>query len=160
MMWQLAITFACAACTMTTYAADASASSAPAVPAQTVAPSPLASLFAKPVVLRGTLGDMQVQLNVRPKEVADEGLEGNYIVFGRSGNILLAGETEDNTLFFEESENGTDISGQWDGSLQGDVLSGTWTSADGQITKPFSLRVLREETKTAAAKKASNRSSK
>jgi hypothetical protein len=167
MMRRLAIVLAFAAVAGAACAADANAPAAPALAptiapptAPTIAPSPLASLFARPVVLRGTLGDMQVQLNVRPKEVADEGLEGNYIVFGRSNNILLAGETEDNTLSFEESENGTDISGQWDGSLQGDVLSGTWTSADGQITKPFSLRALRDDTKTATARKTPNRSTK
>jgi hypothetical protein len=128
--------------------------------AQLAAPSPLTSLFIKPIVLRGTLGEVQVQVQLHPKEVADEGLEGNYFAFGRSGNILLAGETEEDTLFLEESENGTDISGQWEGKLQGDALTGTWTSADGQTSKPFSLRVLRDETSTASVRKTSNRSAK
>lgn len=157
-MRRLAGLLAGAACAMAAaaYAVD---TGAPLIaPVQTIAPSPLASLFAKPVVLRGTLGDRRVQLNVRPKKVADEGLEGNYVVFGRSGNILLAGETEGDALFLEESENGSDISGQWEGRLQGDALNGTWTSADGQTTKPFSLRILHDETKTAAAKKTPNRS--
>jgi len=149
------------ACASLMLAGVAHAADAPAAaPAQLAAPLPLASLFTKPVVLRGTLGEMQVQLQLRPKEVADEGLEGNYFVFGRSGNILLAGETEDDTLFLEESENGTDISGQWEGRLQGDALNGTWTSADAQSSKAFSLRVLRDETKTASARKTSRPSAK
>jgi hypothetical protein len=102
-------------------------------------------LFLKPVFLRGTLGDQNVQVNVRPKEQIDEGLEGEYFVFGRSLKILLAGEMEGVTLFMEESENGTDISGQWDGKLNGDTLTGSWMSADGTVTKPFSLKVIPAE---------------
>lgn len=108
--------------------------------------SAAAPLFQKPVFLRGTLGDQNVQVNVRPKEQIDEGLEGEYFVFGRSLKILLAGEMEGTTLFMEESENGTDISGQWDGKLNGDTLSGSWMSADGSVTKPFSLKVIPAET--------------
>jgi hypothetical protein len=112
-----------------------------------VAPVPATSpLFMKPVFLRGSLGDQNVQVNIRPKEQVDEGLEGEYFVFGRSLKILLAGEMEGTTLFMEESENGTNISGQWDGKLDGDMLSGTWMSADGSVTKPFSLKIIPVET--------------
>jgi hypothetical protein len=114
---------------------------------QTVAPqTPLAiapaPIFLKPVFLRGTLGELNIQINLRPKEVADEGLEGEYFVFGRSAKILLAGEAEGDSLFLEESENGTDISGQWDGKLDGDTLIGSWMSADGLVAKPFNLKVI------------------
>ncbi|HWU97646.1 MAG TPA: hypothetical protein VN114_03960 [Oxalicibacterium sp.] len=107
---------------------------------------PTAPLFLKPVFLRGVLGDQNVQVNIRPKEQVDEGLEGEYFIFGRSLKILLAGEMEGTTLFMEESENGTDISGQWDGKLNGDTLTGSWMSADGTVTKPFSLTVIPAET--------------
>lgn len=119
---------------------------APAVPA----------LFQKPVSLRGTVGDVQVQVSLRPKAEVDEGHEGEYFIFGNSHKILLAGEIEGGTLFMEESVNGTDISGQWDGKLEGDVLVGTWMSADGSITKPFSLKVIapaQKQTSSKAAKK-------
>lgn len=118
--------------------------------ATVVAASPL---FQKPVFLRGTLGDQNVQVNVRPKEQIDEGLEGEYFVFGRSLKILLAGEMEGTTLFMEESENGTDISGQWDGKLDGDTLSGSWMSADGSVTKPFSLKIIPAETSQPSSPK-------
>jgi hypothetical protein len=99
-------------------------------------------LFSHPVLLRGTLGDAQIQLRMQPKADADEGLEGEYFVFGRSGKIVVAGETEEDALLMEESENGVDVSGQWEGSQQGDSVSGTWTSADGKVTKPFRLKAV------------------
>lgn len=120
---------------------------APAAVAASVAPAPL---FVKPVFLRGTVGETNIQVNIRPKENIDEGLEGEYFIFGHSPKILLAGEMEGNTLFMEESENGTDISGQWDGKLDGDTLTGTWMSADGLMTKPFSLKVISNKQATSA----------
>lgn len=128
--------------------------SAPAAGAVNASAVPARSpLFLKPVFLRGTLGDQNVQVNIRPKEQIDEGLEGEYFVFGRSLKILLAGEMEDTTLFMEESENGTDISGQWDGKLNGDTLTGSWMSADGSVTRPFSLKVIPAEVPQPASPK-------
>jgi hypothetical protein len=98
-----------------------------------------AGLFARPVVLRGTLGDAQIQMTVQPKSDPAEGIEGEYIVFGRSGHILLAGETESGGLLMEESENGTDVSGQWEGQQDGAAVRGTWQSADGSVSKAFVL---------------------
>ncbi len=107
-------------------------------------------IFQKPVVLRGTVADARIQVNLRPKEEVDEGHEGEYFIFGNSHKILLAGEIEkDGVLFMEESVNGTDISGQWDGKLEGDVLAGTWMSADGAVTKPFSLKIIPQVQKSS-----------
>jgi hypothetical protein len=97
-------------------------------------------MFSHPIVLRGTLGDAQIQMRLQPKSDPDEGLEGEYFVFGRSARIKLAGETEDDALLMEESENGVDVSGQWQGSRDGDTVTGTWTSGDGTATKPFRLK--------------------
>ncbi|OGB22892.1 MAG: hypothetical protein A3I66_13225 [Burkholderiales bacterium RIFCSPLOWO2_02_FULL_57_36] len=102
-----------------------------------------AALFSKSIVFRGNLGDMRIQAAVRPKEIIDEGLEGEYFIFGRSQKILLAGELEGENIFLEESENGTNISGQWEGKLQDGSIQGTWTSADGSVTKPFNLTPIR-----------------
>jgi hypothetical protein len=117
---------------------DASPKPAPAV----VVPVTASGLFNKPVFLRGTLGDVQIQANVRPKAEIDEGVEGEYFVFGRSQKILLAGELEGDAVFLEESENGTDVSGQWDGKRDGDTIHGTWLSADGSVSKPFMLKAV------------------
>jgi hypothetical protein len=93
--------------------------------------------------LRGTLGDARIQMNVRPKTEFEGGIEGDYFVFGTSQKILLAGELEGPDMMAEESENGTDVSGQWEGKLNGDTLSGNWTSADGSVTKVFSVKVVK-----------------
>lgn len=111
--------------------------------------------FVKPVTLRGKLGDGDIQVNLRTKEQMEDGVEGEYFYFGRSQNILLAGEIEGEYLFMEESENGTDVSGQWDGKLADNTISGEWQSADGKIKKPFTLRVVRTDEK-AKQKSASN----
>ena len=104
--------------------------------------SPAASLLAKPVTLRGRLGDQAIQVNLRLKPQIDEGIEGDYFLFGRTQKILLAGEVDNDTVTLEESENGTDISGQWDGKIIGNVIRGTWTSADFNVTKPFEVSVI------------------
>jgi hypothetical protein len=116
--------------------AAVTAATTPAV----AAPGSLQEALSKPAVLRGTLGDERVQLSVKPK--ADEdGLEGKYFVFGQSAQILLAGEVDQNDLMMEESHNGKDVSGQWEGSFKDGLLSGTWSTLDGSVTKPFSLKV-------------------
>jgi hypothetical protein len=111
-------------------------------------------LFARPVVLRGTLGDARIEMQLRPKADPAEGLEGEYIVFGRSGHILLAGETEADGLLMEESENGTDVSGQWDGRQDGASVRGTWQSADGSLSKPFILKAVEAGAADSGAKPA------
>lgn len=137
------------------FAADvkpvAPTAAAPASAPVAVSTAPV--IFQKPVALRGTVGDVQIQVNLRPKEEVDEGHEGEYFIFGNSHKILLAGEIEkDGVIFMEESVNGTDISGQWDGKLEGDVLIGTWMSADGSITKPFSLKIIPQAQKQTSSK--------
>jgi hypothetical protein len=109
--------------------------------------------FGKPVVFRGTLGDTQVQVAVRLKAVADEGLEGDYFIFGRSQKILLAGELDGDKLFLEESENGINISGYWEGTLQqGGSIEGNWTSVDGKTARPFSLTPVKTPVNVSVAK--------
>jgi hypothetical protein len=117
--------------------------SASSLKAADKAPAGAADLFGKPAVFRGTLGDMQLQVTVRRKEIIDDGLEGEYFMFGRSQKVLLAGELEGDNIFLEESENGTNISGQWEGKLQGDSIHGTWMSADGSVSMPFNLKLIR-----------------
>lgn len=113
-----------------------------AKPADKPSGSSAAGLFSRPAVFRGNLGDMQIQFAVRPKAIVDEGHEGEYFIFGRSQKILLAGEVEGENIFLEESENGTNISGQWEGKLQGDLIQGTWKSADESVSKPFKLKLI------------------
>jgi hypothetical protein len=112
-------------------------------------------LFVKQVALRGTLGDEQIQVNLRTKAEFEDGIEGDYFVFGTSQKVLLAGEIEGDELFLEESANGTDVSGQWEGKLAGDVIAGEWQSADGKVTKPFQIRFARPAVKQGQARTGS-----
>jgi hypothetical protein len=102
-----------------------------------------AALFERPAVLRGTLGDQEIQASIRPKAAPDVGIEGQYFLFGRGQIILLAGEAEDEEVLMEESANGTDVSGQWDGVVEGDTFRGTWRSAEGELVLPFTLKEVR-----------------
>jgi hypothetical protein len=116
-----------------------------------------ASPFARPLLLRGTLGDAQIQVTLRAKADIEDGIEGDYFVFGSSQKVLLAGEVEGSDMFLEESENGTDVSGQWNGSfssdtIKGDTISGDWLSADGSVTKPFMLKAMRAAAQPEQAK--------
>ena len=99
--------------------------------------------FVKPVALRGTLGPDQIQVSLRTKAEFEDGIEGDYFLFGSSQKILLAGEIEGEDLFLEESANGKDVSGQWGGKMVGDVITGEWQSPDGKISKPFEIRIVR-----------------
>jgi hypothetical protein len=104
-------------------------------------------LFASPVALRGTLGDARVQVKLRTKAEMEDGIEGEYFVFGQSQQVLLAGEVEGDDVFLEESENGSDVSGQWNGILADDIITGEWQSADGKLTRPFKLQIVRADDK-------------
>jgi hypothetical protein len=117
--------------------------------AQQIRPVPEKLLQAGPLFFRGTLGDDQVQANLRAKADIAEGFEGDYFLFGHSQKVLLAGEIDGDDIFMEESVNGTDVSGQWNGKLDGDVVSGTWQSADGLVTKPFAMKIVRNTTPPA-----------
>jgi hypothetical protein len=165
---------ACATCTAVSTPAAAQAGSAvqAASPVQgsgqtatardaqaaTATPSAAASsLLSQPVTLRGTLGNDPVQFNLQPKTEFEGGVEGNYFRFGSSARILLAGEFEGDDVFLEESENGTDVSGQWTGKLHATGLSGEWQSADGTVTKPFALHTIRADERMQAARPAAQK---
>ena len=104
----------------------------------TVAPN---NPFAKPLLLRGTLGDAQIEMHLQLKPDPTEGIQGTYFLFGQSTKILLAGEYEGSDVLMEESVNGKDVSGEWSGKLVGDTFSGTWSTTDDTVTKPFILKV-------------------
>jgi hypothetical protein len=111
----------------------------------TPAAAPAATVVAKPVVLRGTLGTDQVQVILRRRADGEDGYEGDYFIFGSSQKVLLAGDVDAEDFIFEESENGTDISGQWEGKRTGDTMSGTWQSPGGTVKKSFNIQVLRTD---------------
>ncbi|MFJ3057558.1 hypothetical protein [Herbaspirillum sp. NPDC087042] len=97
-------------------------------------------LMTHALVLRGQIDGRAIQLSLQPKKNED-GLEGRYFFFGGSPEILVAGEVEGDDFIMEESINGRDVSGQWEGHRDGQSITGTWSSADGAITKPFALQL-------------------
>ncbi|WP_075258841.1 hypothetical protein [Herbaspirillum camelliae] len=98
------------------------------------------TLMTHALVLRGQIDGREIQLSLQPKKNED-GLEGRYFFFGGSPEILVAGEVDGDDLIMEESVNGKDVSGQWEGRRQGQSITGTWSSADGAVTKPFALQL-------------------
>ncbi len=98
------------------------------------------TLMTHALVLRGQIDGREIQLALQPKKNED-GLEGRYFFFGGSPEILVAGEVEGDDLIMEESVNGKDVSGQWEGHREGQSITGTWSSADGAVTKPFALQL-------------------
>ncbi|OWW22373.1 hypothetical protein [Noviherbaspirillum denitrificans] len=105
--------------------------------------------FVQPVSLRGTLGTEPIQVTLRTKEEFEDGIEGDYFVFGSGQRVLLAGEIDGEDLFLEESANGTDVSGQWEGKMAGGVITGEWQSTDGKSSKLFELRIVSPAAKPA-----------
>ncbi len=137
--------------------AAATASGQQAAAPASEAPSAMEKLFASAPVFRGELGELAIQASLRQKEDMREGLEGEYFVFGRSQKVLLAGEFDRNgAIFLEESENGQNVSGQWEGNFDGDTFKGVWSSFDGTVEKPFKLKLLLLKT-TAVPKKPAAR---
>ena len=97
--------------------------------------------FATPLTLRGTLGDAQIEMHLQQKPDPSEGIQGSYVIAGQSAKILLAGESDNADILMEESVNGKDVSGEWAGKLVGNTFSGTWSTTDDAVTKPFALTV-------------------
>ncbi|MES2040562.1 MAG: hypothetical protein V4495_22315 [Pseudomonadota bacterium] len=102
--------------------------------------------FAGAIELRGTMGSDKIRMHIQPKPEDRDSVEGSYVVAGGKRNhgkkILLAGEVSKNKLSMEESEDGVDVSGQWDGELKDNVIRGVWQSDDGKVSKEFVLELL------------------
>ncbi|WP_293775681.1 hypothetical protein [uncultured Oxalicibacterium sp.] len=124
-----------------------------AASASAAQPAQVSPLFQQAVHLRGTIGDTGVQLVLRPKVPAEDGVEGEYFFFGQSLRVLVAGEIAGDVFLLEESQDGTHISGEWDGDIRDDRITGTWMSADGTVTKPFALQIVQQTNATVAVKK-------
>lgn len=108
-----------------------------------VAQAPVSGdLFAKPLTLRGSLGDVTIEMHLQLKPDPTEGLQGTYFIIGQSSKVLVAGEYEGSDVIMEESINGRDVSGEWAGKFDGTSFSGTWSTTDDAITKSFVLKVL------------------
>ncbi|HEY4073620.1 MAG TPA: hypothetical protein VGM52_11005 [Herbaspirillum sp.] len=123
---------------------DAATAADPAPPPAMLPPkagASLSQLFTRAVTLRGTLDGVPIQMELHLKQDDNEALEGSYFLVGQNGKVLLAGEFEEDALMMEESVNGKDVSGLWDGVYDGVSLAGNWSSLDGSVLRPFLLKV-------------------
>lgn len=109
-------------------------------------PKPLAPRpeYASLPVYVGTLGDQPVRLRLGPKPDERDSVHGEYSV-GRAGGVrLLAGEFENGAFLMEESNDGTHVTGNWEGTIDSaGVVHGNWTDpVNPGIALPFMIRPL------------------
>jgi hypothetical protein len=90
-------------------------------------------------VYRGTLGGKNVQAIIDVEAGAEQSLTGTYFVFGEGTTVLLAGEFENDDLYLEESRDGKNVSGVWNGKIRGEHLVGTWSEDGDKAEVPFDL---------------------
>lgn len=100
--------------------------------------------YARLPVYAGTLGDQSVRLRLGPKPDERDSVHGEYAFGDRPGVRLLAGEYENGGFLMEESDDGTHVTGNWEGQIDAaGVVRGTWTDAlNPAIVLPFMIRPL------------------
>ncbi|NUO87523.1 MAG: hypothetical protein HOQ33_01500 [Cupriavidus sp.] len=99
--------------------------------------------YASLPVYVGKVGDQPVRLRLGPKPDERDSVRGEYS--GRGAGVrLLAGEWEDGAFLMEESDDGTRVSGNWEGTIDASgAVRGTWTDAfNPAIVLPFFIRPL------------------
>ncbi|RZT42315.1 hypothetical protein [Cupriavidus agavae] len=113
----------------------------------TLSTGPAGVLVARPEyaqypVYVGTLGDKPVRMRVAPKSDTRDSLQGEYSIGDGKGVRLLSGEWENGNFLMEESDDGTRVSGNWDGQIdRNGAVRGTWTDPyDPAIVLPFFIR--------------------
>ena len=128
-------------------------SSSPVADASSIkALSAASKIFASPVYMRGTLGNLRITMYLQPHADYEDSVQGNYSVFGKTEKIMLAGELQGDELSLEESVNGRDVSGQWSGRLDGVVFRGTWYSDDQSRSLPFEVTIFKSKDANAVSK--------
>jgi hypothetical protein len=95
-------------------------------------------------VYTGTLGGKPVLLRIGPKPDERDSFRGEYALGGMPGVRLVAGEYEGGAFLMEESDDGTRVSGNWEGTIDSaGAVRGTWTDPyQPGLTLPFELRPL------------------
>ncbi len=99
--------------------------------------------YAKLPVYVGKVGDQPVRLRLGPKPDERDSVRGEYA--GRGAGVrLLAGEWENGAFLMEESDDGTRVTGNWEGNIDASgAVRGTWTDAlNLAIVLPFFIRPL------------------
>lgn len=98
--------------------------------------------YAKYPIYTGVIGDMPIRMRLGPKTGEIDSVHGEYVAGNAAGVRLVTGEYENGGFLMEESDDGTHVTGTWEGAIDGHgVVRGTWTDVghDGH-TLPFVLR--------------------
>lgn len=98
--------------------------------------------YAKYPVYTGAIGDMPIRMRLGRKTGEIDSVHGEYVAGNAAGVRLVTGEYENGGFLMEESDDGTHVTGTWEGAIDGHgVVRGTWTDVghDGH-TLPFVLR--------------------
>lgn len=98
--------------------------------------------YAKYPVYTGVIGDMPIHMRLGRKPGEIDSVHGEYALGKMPGVRLVTGEYENGGFLMEESDDGTHVTGTWEGAIDGrGIVRGTWTDVahDGH-TLPFVLR--------------------
>lgn len=98
--------------------------------------------YAKYPVYTGVIGDMPIRMRLGRKTGEIDSVHGEYVAGDAAGVRLVTGEYENGGFLMEESDDGTHVTGTWEGAIDGHgIVRGTWTDVahDGH-TLPFVLR--------------------
>ncbi|PLZ03673.1 hypothetical protein CY652_04630 [Burkholderia sp. WAC0059] len=134
------------------FAQQGAQSTQPAQPVrQRLEPNPEFAHFPR---YAGTLGKRRIVLRLGPQTQAGDpgGLRGEYQFVDTGEVVLIAGDREGDTLEAEESDDGTNIAGNWVGTFAADgSLSGDRMNVDDSDPQPFDLHPLAAGTPVPAA---------
>ncbi|MHA6885671.1 hypothetical protein [Ralstonia pseudosolanacearum] len=108
-------------------------------PARVLQPQPD---YARYPVYTGMLGEVPIHMRLGAKPGEIDSVHGEYVAGNGPGVRLVTGEYENGGFLMEESDDGTHVTGTWEGAIDAHgAVRGTWTDAahDGR-TLPFMLR--------------------
>ncbi|NMV37281.1 hypothetical protein [Ralstonia insidiosa] len=98
--------------------------------------------YAKYPVYTGVIGDVPIHMRLGRKPGEIDSVHGEYTAGKGPGVRLVTGEYENGGFLMEESDDGTNVTGTWEGTIDTHgIVHGTWTDvAHGGSTLPFVLR--------------------
>lgn len=110
---------------------------------QASVPQPLTPepAYARYPQYKGSIGDVPISMRLGPKPDERDSVHGEYR-YGTSRAVQrVAGEYADGTFLMEESDDGTTVTGLWEGQIDArGVVRGQWTNAfDRRRVLPFVL---------------------
>lgn len=111
--------------------------------AQANVPQPLAPepAYARYPHYRGTIGDVPIRMRLGPKPDERDSVHGEYYYSDSQAALRVAGEYDGGTFLMEESDDGTTVTGLWEGEIDAQgVVRGQWTDVfDRSRVLPFVL---------------------